>query len=76
VSSNSSFRPALQAASVNNSQAVDDSPVNEWARSYRLACFRRGFIGRDPHPLRRVQAMIRARAADRRFLEELREALS
>jgi hypothetical protein len=34
--------------------------------SYRLECWRYGFIGQNTevHPLRRVQALIRFRAAD------------
>lgn len=33
--------------------------------SYRLELFRHGFIGSvEPHPLRRIQALIRHRAAE------------
>ncbi len=33
--------------------------------NYQLECFRHGFTGKtEPHPLRRVQALIRAHSAD------------
>lgn len=38
--------------------------------SYRVACFRHGLIGKvEPHPLRRIQALIRFRAAEAESIE-------
>jgi hypothetical protein len=38
--------------------------------NYRLACWRHGFIGRtEVHPLRQVQALIRARGAEANAVE-------
>jgi hypothetical protein len=36
---------------------------------YRLECWRCGIIGPEPHPLRVIQAMLRARAAEADAIE-------
>jgi hypothetical protein len=44
--------------------------------AYRLELFRLGFLGRaEAHPLRRVQALLRAQACDREALEIWRQSV-
>lgn len=38
--------------------------------NYRLECWKHGFLGKtEAHPLRQIQALIRARAADAAAIE-------